>query len=141
MIYMAQEGFEQLVGMTFEVEGERMVASNVTEPPAGGQRLRLEAEDRSSIASLTPRMMQEKRASGELELTTPDPRELHARRDQYARRQDEGRDAQLTTDPEKWANDMDSFDFPGVDTGPTFRDENPNFDTDGFIEDTLSLFD
>lgn len=138
---MAQDGLEQLVGTTLEVEGKRMIGSDVTEPPAGGQRLMLKAEDGTSIASLTPRTMQEKRARGELELATPDPRELHARRDQYARRQDEARDAQITTDAEKWAANMDSLDFPGVDTGPTFREEHSNFDTDGFIEDTLGLFD
>lgn len=132
---MAQEGLEQLLDMTFEVEGERMIASDVTEPPAGGQRLILEAEDGSSIASLTSRTMQQKRASGELEVATPDPRALHARRDQYSRRQDEARDAQLTTDPEEWANNMDSLDFPGVDTGPKFREvQGDNFDTGSLLD-------
>ncbi len=51
----------------------------------------------------------------------PDPRDVHSSRSQYAQRQDEARDAELTTDPAEYANDPDSFDFPGVDTGPGFE--------------------
>jgi len=51
----------------------------------------------------------------------PDPREVHESRSEYAQEQDENRDARVTTNPRKYANDPDSWDFPGVDTGPEFE--------------------
>jgi len=51
----------------------------------------------------------------------PDPREVHQSRSEYAQAQDEARNAQITTSPTQYAADPDSFDFPGVDTGPRFR--------------------
>lgn len=63
-----------------------------------------------------------------------DPREVHESRSEYAQSQDEARDARLTTDVEKWTSDVNSWDFPGVDTGPTFREkQGDNFDTDSFL--------
>jgi len=64
-----------------------------------------------------------------------DPQELHESRNGFAQKQDEARDARLTKDVEKWANDMNSWDFPGVDTGPTFREEQgDDFDTESFLD-------
>lgn len=51
----------------------------------------------------------------------PDPREVHEGRSETAQRQDESRDARVTVDAEQYASDPDSFDFPGVDTGPGFE--------------------
>ncbi len=51
----------------------------------------------------------------------PNPHEVHENRSEYAQAQDEARDARITTDPEQYASDPDSFDFPGVDTGPRFE--------------------
>lgn len=66
---------------------------------------------------------------------TPDPFEIHESRSEYAQKQDEARDARITTDVEKWANDPDSWDFPGVDTGPTFRrEQGEDFDTESFLD-------
>lgn len=67
----------------------------------------------------------------------PDPRKVHQNRSEYAQAQDEARDARLTTDREKYASNPDSYDFPGVDTGPTFRQSESDFDTDSFLD---SLF-
>jgi hypothetical protein len=55
------------------------------------------------------------------DLKPPDPREVHQSRSEYAQAQDEARNAQITTSPTQYAADPDSFDFPGVDTGPRFR--------------------
>jgi len=51
----------------------------------------------------------------------PDPREVHQSRSEYAQAQDEARNAQITTSPTQYSADPDSYDFPGVDTGPRFR--------------------
>lgn len=67
----------------------------------------------------------------------PDPREVHQDRSVYAQRQDSARDARITTDPETYASDPNSYDFPGVDTGPTFRREQPDFDTASFLDKIL----
>jgi hypothetical protein len=45
----------------------------------------------------------------------PDPMEVHESRSEYAQKQDEARSARLTDDPELYARDPNSFDFPGVD--------------------------
>jgi hypothetical protein len=75
---------------------------------------------------------------GQLERTPPDPRALNKRRSPEARAADRAKDAPLTTDPEKWVSAPDEYDFPGVDTGPTFREEEgEDFDTDSFFD---SLF-
>lgn len=67
-----------------------------------------------------------------------DPREIQQQRSPEARAADSGQDAPLTSDPLEWASDPNGKDFPGVDTGPTFREqEGEDFDTDSFIE---SLF-
>jgi hypothetical protein len=51
----------------------------------------------------------------------PDPREVHEARSEAAQQQDESLDARVTVDPAQYASDPDSFDFPGVDTGPGFE--------------------
>jgi hypothetical protein len=71
-----------------------------------------------------------------------DPREVQQNRSAPARNADRGQDAPLTTDPLEWASDPAGNDFPGVDTGPTFRDEQgDDFDTDSFVEDTVGIND
>lgn len=71
-----------------------------------------------------------------------DPREVQQNRSAPARNADRGQDAPLTTDPLEWASDPAGNDFPGVDSGPTFRDEQgSDFDTDGFVEDTVGVDD
>lgn len=57
----------------------------------------------------------------EEEEKVPNPYEVHESRSEYAQAQDEARDARITTDPEQYASDPNSFDFPGVDTGPRFE--------------------
>jgi hypothetical protein len=65
-----------------------------------------------------------------------DPREINIRRSEEARVADSAKDAELTTDPLLWASNPDQYDFPGVDTGPAFREEQgDDFDTDGFLDD------
>jgi len=51
----------------------------------------------------------------------PNPYEVHESRSEYAQQQDETRDARITTSPRQYASDPDSYDFPGVDTGPRFE--------------------
>lgn len=84
----------------------------VSEVPAvSGGRRNTVSEDRLSEGSLPP-----------------DPRDVHGSRSGYAQAQDEARDAQITVSPSKYADDPDSYDFPGVDTGPAFSrtfGENP----------------
>lgn len=78
--------------------------------------------------------VEQKISQGDMTQGVPDPRRVHEQRSEYAQNQDEARDAQITTDPVKYANDPDSLDFPGVDTGPTFREENPDFNRDSFFD-------
>lgn len=59
---------------------------------------------------------------------------LHESRPEKAQQIDEARDAQLTTDPETWAENPDEYDYPGVDSGPKFREENPGFELESFID-------
>lgn len=67
-----------------------------------------------------------------------DPTSIQRRRPDAAREADSAKDAPLTSDPLAWASDPNHYDFPGVDTGPTFREaEGENFDTEGFLN---SLF-
>lgn len=70
---------------------------------------------------------------------TLDPREIHERRSERSQQLDEEFNAPLTTEPEQWARNMDHWDFPGVDTGPKFREENPDFDTDHFFSTMLDF--
>jgi len=71
-----------------------------------------------------------------------DPREVQQNRSPQARNADRGQDAPLTTDPLEWASDPAGHDFPGVDSGPAFRDEQgSDFDTDAFVEDTVDIDD
>lgn len=56
-------------------------------------------------------------------------------RSERAKELDRQLDAQITTDVDQWAEDPDSYDFPGVDTGPTFREaQEDDFDTGSFID-------
>jgi len=64
-----------------------------------------------------------------------DPRDVHSNRPRTARVADEAKDAEITSDPLEWSSAPSQFDFPGVDTGPTFREEQgEDFDTEGFLE-------
>jgi len=79
--------------------------------------------------------LERKAAEGGLQGGFPDPRVVHSDRSEYAQAQDVARDAEITTDPEEYATDPNSFDFPGVDTGPTFREaQEEEFDTEAFLE-------
>lgn len=51
-----------------------------------------------------------------------DPQRIHGNRSETERIADESKDAEITTDPLKWASAPDQYDYPGVDTGPRFRD-------------------
>jgi len=69
----------------------------------------------------------------------PDPREVHGSRSEYAQAQDEARNAQITTSPSQYASDPDSYDFPGVDTGPRFRNtfgDDPSSRSLGKVQET-----
>lgn len=67
-----------------------------------------------------------------------DPVAIQRRRSEEARQTDAAKDAPLTSDPLTWASDPSQYDFPGVDTGPTFREtEGEDFDTESFLD---SLF-
>jgi len=48
--------------------------------------------------------------------------ELHDERSKKAQRVDERRGAPVTNDLDKWSSNPDEFDYPGVDTKPTFGD-------------------
>lgn len=61
-----------------------------------------------------------------------EPQEIHNARPRSNRRADERRDAEVTADPLQWASNPDEYDFPGVDTGPTFREEFGDVDPDSF---------
>lgn len=64
-----------------------------------------------------------------------DPQEIQSNRSPEARAADRGQDAPLTSDPLEWASDPSGLDFPGVDTGPTFRaEQGDDFDTDEFLD-------
>jgi len=60
-----------------------------------------------------------------------EPEAVQRNRTEAAREADRAKDAEITTDPLQWASNPDEYDFPGVDTGPTFRD---NFDPDDFLD-------
>jgi len=66
------------------------------------------------------------------ELSTPKPINTHLDRDQDTVVADVQRKATVTTDPAKYANNPERFDFPFVDTPKEFRDE---------FEDTRRPFD
>jgi len=67
-----------------------------------------------------------------------DPREIQQNRSKEARAADRAKDAPITTDPLEWASDPGATDFPGVDTGPVFREsEGEDFDSDAFLNDLL----
>ena len=59
---------------------------------------------------------------------------FHDSRPESTQDNDESRDARLTTDVQQWADNPEKYDFPGVDTGPKFREENPDFELDEFVE-------
>lgn len=64
-----------------------------------------------------------------------DPQAVQRRRSEAAREADRAKDAEITTDPLQWASDPSQYDYPGVDTGPTFREEQgEDFDTGGFMD-------
>lgn len=66
------------------------------------------------------------------------PTAIQHRRSTEARTADRAKDAELTSDPLRWASDPSHYDFPGVDTGPQFREaEGDDFDSDSFLD---SLF-
>lgn len=50
------------------------------------------------------------------------PQRIHQNRNQTEQIADEAKDAEITTDPLKWASAPDRYDYPGVDTGPQFED-------------------
>lgn len=67
-----------------------------------------------------------------------DPTAIQRRRPEAAREADAAQDAPITTDPLTWASDPNHYDYPGIDTGPTFREvEGDEFDTDGFLDGVL----
>jgi hypothetical protein len=61
-----------------------------------------------------------------------DPTAIQRRRSDAAREADRAKDAEVTTDPLKWASNPDEYDYPGVDTGPTFRENFDERDFDDF---------
>lgn len=64
-----------------------------------------------------------------------DPVAINRRRSEEAKAADRAQDAPITTDPLQWASSPDEYDFPGVDTGPTFREEQgDDFDSDSFLD-------
>lgn len=69
----------------------------------------------------------------------PDPREVHESRSEYAQAQDEARNARITTSPSRYAADPNSYDYPGVDTGPRFRNtfgDDPSARSLGKVQET-----
>jgi len=57
------------------------------------------------------------------ELGAPDPREVNQNRSKRAIEQDRNRQAEVTTDPYKYASDPDSYDYPFVDTPESWNEE------------------
>jgi hypothetical protein len=63
--------------------------------------------------------------AGDFNITSSDfsaAKEAHESRAEINQKRDEERRARITTDFDKWKNDKDSFDFPGIDT-PSARPE------------------
>jgi hypothetical protein len=102
--------------------------------PMGDGRVRLS----STPAGLEDEMIQGRVIETDTLRENVDPREIQRRRSETSRKVDAAKDAPLTTDPLQWASSPSEYDFPGVDTGPTFRDtEGEDYDTDSLLE---SLF-
>lgn len=138
---------DPLLGETFEIEnpfGESegvWEAKKVIEPqskydepsvsfsPKEGQKQPFKNIEKSNLKS----MIENER----IEDSPPDPRRVHESRSEYAQKQDKARDAKLTTDPDKYASDPNSLDFPGVDTGPEFRDAQEDFNEESFLDTIL----
>jgi hypothetical protein len=122
----------------------RIVATGTREGRRGGEDVEVisfgpedPTAERTVGLSLTEDQFERKLKRGKLEPTTPDPSALNKRRSQEARAADSGKDAELTTDPDEWVENPDELDFPGVDTGPKFREEQEDFDTGGFLDNIL----
>jgi len=116
----------------------RIVPSEISEQRIAGETeevVSFEPEDPGAerVVGLTLTTEEFRRSidKGRLERTDPDPSALNMRRSPEARASDRGKDAEITTDPLQWAQNPDEFDYPGVDAGPTFRD---NFDEDDFFD-------
>lgn len=56
-------------------------------------------------------------------LRTPKPLDVHTDRSEEAINQDIQRKAPVTTDPQKYAENPDEYDYPFVDTPSEFKDE------------------
>jgi len=67
----------------------------------------------------------------ESELSTPAPVNVHGNRSERAVQEDIQKKARVTTDPVKYANNPDHYDYPFVDTPAGFRDE---FENESFAE-------
>lgn len=138
---------DELVGETFRLEtpfGEDegvFEAESIIEPvgkydepslsftPREGQDIPYKTVEKSNVKS----MIKNER----IEDAPPDPRRVHESRSDYAQKQDLARDARITTDPDQYASDPNSYDFPGIDTGPTFRDVEDDFDEESFLDTIL----
>jgi len=137
---MPDNPFGELLGLTLRVEDEgQFRIADVNERSVRNTLefdLQPENPDADRLGkSLTPEQLESFTARDDVTEGVPDPRRVHQNRSTYAQRQDEARNAQLTTDPREYANDPDSLDFPGVDTGPAFRDvQGEDFDTGAFID-------
>jgi len=80
--------------------------------------------------------------AGDFQVGSPDIQEAieaHEDRPEFNQERDEQFRARVTTDVDKWMNDMDSFDFPGVDT-PSNRPEAEQKD-EPFVDDEFILSD
>jgi hypothetical protein len=138
---------ELLLGETFKIEtafGENQgvwKAEKVIEPrreydepsvsftPLEGQKRPHINIEKSELKSMIK--------NDRIEDAPPDPRRVHESRSEYAQKQDLARDARITTDPDQYASDSNSYDFPGIDTGPTFRDVQDDFDEESFLDTIL----
>jgi len=70
--------------------------------------------------------------------TYKEGREMHNERSAEAQRVDEQRRARVTTDFSQWANNMDSFDYPGIDT-PNRRKPRRKDKDRGFVDSNALL--
>lgn len=133
---------DQLLGKVFDFgsEGQYRAVDFRESKTRGVIDLELEAENpnkRKLSKSISLGQLDQRMTRGSVTPGVPDPRRVHEDRSEYAQKQDEARDAKLTTDPEEYATDPNSLDFPGVDTGPMFRQKEGEFDSESFLDRIL----
>jgi len=123
---MLRDGMEFLLQMSKGRDNKEITITEVGEgEPAEGFGSKL-GDGRVKL-NQTPAALNEEMLPGRVVETDAlrdeiDPQSVHENRSRAERLADEAKDAEITTDPLEWASAPDQYDYPGVDTGPRFRD-------------------